>query len=148
MAKAPSNSCAARMRKKSVKILLTALHTCMHRSITPSSPSVIVKAMLCLGHLPVVKVSKVRANLHLLLHRWPLKWQAVPLLEQGIKNLDVEIKGLAHGREVYCAHWRLLIRITSISDVTPVPHNGCVRKSAVVSDLIRFLLKPTAVQFS
>ncbi len=44
-------------------------------------------------------------------------------IEQGIKNLDVEIKGPGPGRESSVR--ALGIRITSISDVTPVPHNGC-----------------------
>ena len=47
-------------------------------------------------------------------------------MEQGIKNLDVEIKGPGPGRESSVrALGALGIRITSISDVTPVPHNGC-----------------------
>src|ERR1700756_2673647 len=47
-------------------------------------------------------------------------------IEQGIKNLDVEIKGPGPGRESSVrALASLGIRITSISDVTPVPHNGC-----------------------
>jgi small subunit ribosomal protein S11 len=47
-------------------------------------------------------------------------------IEQGIKNLDVEIKGPGPGRESSVrALGALGIRITSISDVTPVPHNGC-----------------------
>ncbi len=46
--------------------------------------------------------------------------------EQGIKNLDVEIKGPGPGRESSVrALASLGIRINSISDVTPVPHNGC-----------------------
>ena len=46
--------------------------------------------------------------------------------EQGIKNLDVKIKGPGPGRESSVrALASLGIRITSISDVTPVPHNGC-----------------------
>ena len=46
-------------------------------------------------------------------------------MEQGIKNLDVEIKGPALVASRRCARWALGIRIASISDVTPVPHNGC-----------------------
>lgn len=47
-------------------------------------------------------------------------------IEQGIKNLDVEIKGPGPGRESSVrALGALGIRINSISDVTPVPHNGC-----------------------
>ncbi len=47
-------------------------------------------------------------------------------MEQGIKNVDVEIKGPGPGRESSVRALAALgIRITSISDVTPVPHNGC-----------------------
>ena len=47
-------------------------------------------------------------------------------IEQGIKNLDVEIKGPGPGRESSVrALGALGIRIVSIADVTPVPHNGC-----------------------
>ena len=46
--------------------------------------------------------------------------------DQGIKNLEVEIKGPGPGRESSVRALAALgIRITSISDVTPVPHNGC-----------------------
>ena len=46
--------------------------------------------------------------------------------ECGIKNLEVRIKGPGPGREsaVRALH-ALGIKITPISDVTPVPHNGC-----------------------
>ena len=47
-------------------------------------------------------------------------------IEQGIKNLDVEIKGPGPGRESSVRALAALgIRINMISDVTPVPHNGC-----------------------
>ena len=47
-------------------------------------------------------------------------------LEYGIKSLDVRVKGPGPGRESSVrALGALGIRITSISDVTPVPHNGC-----------------------
>ena len=47
-------------------------------------------------------------------------------MEQGIKNLDVEIRGPGPGRESSVRALAALgIRINSISDVTPVPHNGC-----------------------
>ena len=47
-------------------------------------------------------------------------------MEHGIKNLDIEIKGPGPGRESSVrALGALGIRITSISDVTPIPHNGC-----------------------
>ena len=46
--------------------------------------------------------------------------------EQGIKNLDVRIKGPGPGRESSVRALAALgIRINMIADVTPVPHNGC-----------------------
>ena len=55
--------------------------------------------------------------------------------EQGIKNLDVEIKGPGPGRESSVrALASLGIRINSISDVTPVPHNGCRPCSVAASN--------------
>ena len=46
--------------------------------------------------------------------------------EQGIKNLEVRIKGPGPGREsAVCALNALGIKILQIADVTPVPHNGC-----------------------
>ena len=46
--------------------------------------------------------------------------------EQGVKNLEVRIKGPGPGRESAVRALNALgFKITSISDVTPVPHNGC-----------------------
>jgi small subunit ribosomal protein S11 len=46
--------------------------------------------------------------------------------EQGIRNLEVRIKGPGPGRESSVRALNALgIKIMSISDVTPVPHNGC-----------------------
>jgi small subunit ribosomal protein S11 len=46
--------------------------------------------------------------------------------EYGMKNLEVCIKGPGPGREsaVRALHAKGF-RITNISDVTPIPHNGC-----------------------
>lgn len=47
-------------------------------------------------------------------------------MEYGIKTLDVRVKGPGPGRESSIRSLNALgIKITSISDVTPVPHNGC-----------------------
>ena len=47
-------------------------------------------------------------------------------MEHGMKTLEVEVKGPGSGRE---SALRMLqsvgFTITSIRDVTPVPHNGC-----------------------
>lgn len=47
-------------------------------------------------------------------------------MEHGIKTLEVEVKGPGSGREsALRALMALGINITSIRDVTPIPHNGC-----------------------
>ena len=47
-------------------------------------------------------------------------------LEYGIKTLEVRIKGPGPGRESSVRALNALgIKIASISDITPVPHNGC-----------------------
>src|SRR3982751_4951237 len=47
-------------------------------------------------------------------------------VEQGVKNLEVRIKGPGPGRESAVRALNALgIKISSISDVTPIPHNGC-----------------------
>ena len=46
--------------------------------------------------------------------------------EFGVKNLDVNVKGPGPGREsAVRAPNNAGFKITSISDVTPIPHNGC-----------------------
>ncbi len=44
----------------------------------------------------------------------------------GMKNLDVNVKGPGPGREsAVRALYAAGFRINSITDVTPIPHNGC-----------------------
>ena len=46
--------------------------------------------------------------------------------EYGVKNLEVRIKGPGPGREsAVRALNNVGFKIMSISDVTPIPHNGC-----------------------
>ena len=46
--------------------------------------------------------------------------------EFGLKNLDVNVKGPGPGREsAVRALNNAGFKITSITDVTPLPHNGC-----------------------
>lgn len=46
--------------------------------------------------------------------------------ECGVKNLEVRIKGPGPGRESAVRALNAAgFKITSISDVTPIPHNGC-----------------------
>ncbi|MCS6996626.1 MAG: 30S ribosomal protein S11 [Casimicrobiaceae bacterium] len=47
-------------------------------------------------------------------------------IECGVKNVEVQIKGPGPGRESAVRALNALgLKITSISDVTPLPHNGC-----------------------
>ena len=46
--------------------------------------------------------------------------------DYGLKNLDVEVKGPGPGREsAVRALNNIGYKISNITDVTPVPHNGC-----------------------
>lgn len=48
------------------------------------------------------------------------------LKEYGLQNLEVRIKGPGPGREsAVRAFNNAGFRITNITDVTPIPHNGC-----------------------
>lgn len=47
-------------------------------------------------------------------------------LEYGVKNMEVRVKGPGPGREAAVRSLNAVgFRITSIADVTPIPHNGC-----------------------
>jgi len=47
-------------------------------------------------------------------------------IEHGMKNVDVYVKGPGPGREsAVRALNNAGLRINSISDATPIPHNGC-----------------------
>ena len=47
-------------------------------------------------------------------------------IECGVKNLEVRIKGPGPGRDSAVRALNSVgFKITSITDVTPVPHNGC-----------------------
>lgn len=46
--------------------------------------------------------------------------------ELGLKNLDVRVKGPGPGRESAVRALNAAgFKITTITDVTPIPHNGC-----------------------
>jgi small subunit ribosomal protein S11 len=47
-------------------------------------------------------------------------------LEYGMKSVDVRVKGPGPGRESAVRALNAAgLRINSISDITPIPHNGC-----------------------
>lgn len=46
--------------------------------------------------------------------------------EQGIREVDVDVKGPGPGREGAIRSLEVAgLRVTSIVDTTPIPHNGC-----------------------
>ena len=65
----------------------------------------------------------------------------------GMKNLDVEIKGPGPGREsAVRALNNLGFKINNITDVTPIPHNGCRPPNGVECDLGDSLWQDILVQ--
>ncbi|HDS09647.1 MAG TPA: 30S ribosomal protein S11 [Firmicutes bacterium] len=47
-------------------------------------------------------------------------------IDQGMKELDVHVKGPGSGRESAIRSLQALgLRVRMIKDVTPIPHNGC-----------------------
>jgi len=52
-------------------------------------------------------------------------------MSHGLKSVEVRIKGPGAGREsAVRAVQALGIDVTTINDVTPIPHNGCRPKKA------------------
>lgn len=50
-------------------------------------------------------------------------------LEKGVKEVAVLVKGPGSGRDAAIKSLKTAgLRITSITDVTPIPHNGCRQK--------------------
>ena len=46
--------------------------------------------------------------------------------DMGMRKVDVEVRGLGSGRETAIRSLQTAgLEITSITDVTPIPHNGC-----------------------
>ena len=46
--------------------------------------------------------------------------------EHGVKSIDVEVRGPGSGRESALRALQAVgFSVTSIRDVTPIPHNGC-----------------------
>ena len=47
-------------------------------------------------------------------------------MEHGLKNVDVTVKGPGAGRETAIRALATAgLNVTSIEDITPIPHNGC-----------------------
>jgi small subunit ribosomal protein S11 len=47
-------------------------------------------------------------------------------MDHGLKQIDVFVKGPGSGREAAIRSLQAAgLTVTSITDVTPIPHNGC-----------------------
>jgi len=47
-------------------------------------------------------------------------------IRNGVKEIEIKVKGPGSGREsAISALQQAGLRITSIEDITPIPHNGC-----------------------
>lgn len=93
---------------------------------TPSLPSLIVRVTHWVGQQPVVPVSVVLANPLRFAAQVAAERCAEAVKEYGIKNLEVMVKGPGPGRESTIRALNAAgFRITNITDVTPIPHNGC-----------------------
>ena len=52
--------------------------------------------------------------------------EAKASMEHGVKTVDVNVKGPGPGREAAVRALQAAgLEVTSINDVTPIPHNGC-----------------------
>ena len=59
-----------------------------------------------------------------MLHKWHREAAAKASMEHGVKTVDVNVKGT--GREAAVRALQAAgLEVTSINDVTPIPHNGC-----------------------
>ena len=78
------------------------------------------------GQVLVVLDLEVQRNLLLMLHRWLQRLRSKAALIHGLKTVDVMVKGPGSGREAAIRALQACgLEVTSIRDVTPVPHNGC-----------------------
>ena len=63
-----------------------------------------------------------------LVPRSPSSWKkaARAAMEHGLRRVEVQVKGPGSGRDTAVRSIQSTgIEVTSIKDVTPVPHNGC-----------------------
>ena len=124
MAKA-STSGASRVRKRSRRTSRTASRTFTLRSTTPSSPSPTVRAMPCRGRRRVAQASRARASRRRSPRRLPLKRLVALPWNMASRPSKCASRAPARRESSVRALNALGIKISSIADITPVPHNGC-----------------------
>ena len=86
----------------------------------------IFTAILSRGLLQAKTVLKVQEKIHPLLRRYRQKLLLRKLMILGLRRVEVLVKGPGSGREAAIRALNTAgLEISSISDVTPIPHNGC-----------------------
>ena len=127
MAKAPVNTAAQRVRKKVRKNVadgIAHVHASFNNTIitiTDRQGSALSWASSRRPGLQGLAQVARRSR-----PRWPPRWPAVPRRSRASRTSTCASRARARVASRRCAHWPSLgIRINSISDVTPVPHNGC-----------------------
>ena len=127
MAKAPANTAAQRVRKKVRKNVADGIAH-VHASFNNTIITITDRQGNALswasqrwpGLQGLAQVARRSPP------RWLPKWPAAPRRSKASRTSTCEIKGPGPGRESSVRALAALgIRINSISDVTPVPHNGC-----------------------
>ena len=103
-----------------------ALRILMPRLTTRLLRSPIAKVMRFVGQPLGGRAFGVRVKVHPLQLKLRPNDVATWRLEYGMKNLDVLVKGPGPGRESAVRSLNALgFKILNITDVTPIPHNGC-----------------------
>ena len=76
--------------------------------------------------LPAASGSRVLARVRLLPPQQAAQRAAGTAMRNGVREVEVRVKGPGPGREsAISALQQAGLRISSIEDVTPLPHNGC-----------------------
>ena len=78
------------------------------------------------GPAPARPASRARARARPTPRRWPPPQAAKQAMDLGMREADVFLKGPGPGREAAIRSLQTTgLRVRSITDVTPIPHNGC-----------------------
>ncbi len=84
------------------------------------------KEMLFLGQVPAVWDLEVQEKSTPYAAQMAAETATKAALVHGLKTVDVMVKGPGSGREAAIRALQACgLEVTSIRDVTPVPHNGC-----------------------
>ena len=126
MAKAPVNSAAQRVRKKVRKNVadgIAHVHASFNNTIItitdPQGNAISWSSAGMMGFKGSRKSTPYAAQM-------AAEDAAKKAIEHGMRTLEVEVSGPGSGRESALRALQAVgLVVTSIRDVTPIPHNGC-----------------------